>query len=98
MKFVILSLWTTAGEPSRPGVRYPTRRCAKLRTRTPVRTLFVVFLEFTRIAKDFVSLIDVFKLILGLLLVFRHIRVIFPGQFSKCFLYLRVSGCARHSQ
>ena len=98
-EFHSAAILTTITMESAAGLRpAPSRRWLKSAGLIPIRTELIVFLALLRIAQDFVSLVDLFKLFFGCRFVFSDIRMIFPRQLSKGAANFVIGRCFRNTQ
>src|SRR5437867_4425413 len=65
---------------------FPARRRTKFRSLFPIRTEFVVFFAFGRIAEHFVRLVDFLELLFRGFFVLRDIGMVLSRQLSECLL------------
>src|SRR5207249_7011428 len=98
MKLGILAARPAAREPSPAREGFPAGRRTELGAGTPIRPQLVILLALGRVAQDFVGLIDFLELFLGLLFVFRHVRMVLPRQLAEGLLDVGFAGAAGHAQ
>src|SRR5207237_9356821 len=77
---------------------FPSGRWPEFRALLPIRAEFIVLFALGRIAQDFVSLIDFFELVFGLLLILGNVRVVLASKLAEGLFYLVVSRSPRHAK